>query len=147
MGLFIIGTECRRELMGRCLDAVGVRCRETESVPCDRCGEGVGEWMDEQQRAGLEWKVVEEMLDKVRQGCAICCMLGEAGSEGWRTQQVDPFRTTMRDRGDSHSCRRCWVSQKYCATGDDVNKACQWPNVVVPLVRALAESDAVKEMI
>jgi hypothetical protein len=38
-----------------------------------------------------------------------------------------------------NNCWRCWVSQKYCATGEDREARCQWPNVVVPLARAAAE--------
>jgi hypothetical protein len=53
--------------------------------------------------------------------------------------EVDRFRREIRDAGGSHSCRRCWVSQKYCATREHTNNQCQWPNVVVPLARAAAE--------
>jgi hypothetical protein len=40
------------------------------------------------------------------------------------------------DRTVKNNCRRCWVSQKYCATGEGMDKRCQWPNVVVPLAYA-----------
>ena len=50
--------------------------------------------------------------------------------------QADRFRVNIRDRTVKNNCRRCWVSQKYCATGEGVDKRCQWPNVVVPLAFA-----------
>ena len=43
MGLFIIGSGCRRQLMSRYLDSTGMSCGDTESARCDRCGEGVSE--------------------------------------------------------------------------------------------------------
>lgn len=46
---------------------------------------------------------------------------------------VDEFRRSISNDKTLHSCRRCWVSQKYCATGESIANACQWPNVVVPL--------------
>jgi hypothetical protein len=49
---------------------------------------------------------------------------------------VDGFRQKIRDGGGGHSCRRCWVSQKYCATGEKWENACQWLNVVVPVAYA-----------
>lgn len=60
---------------------------------------------------------------------------------GLTAQELDMFRRLLYDRGGSHSCRRCWVSQKYCATGESTSNRCQWPNVVIPLVRALAEEE------
>jgi hypothetical protein len=51
---------------------------------------------------------------------------------------VDRFRLGIRDAGNSHSCRRCWVSQRYCATRENTSNPCQWPNVLVPLARAVA---------
>ena len=31
---------------------------------------------------------------------------------------------------------RCGISQEFCVTGESVDQPCQWPNVVVPMVRA-----------
>ena len=50
--------------------------------------------------------------------------------------QADEFRVKRWDRTVKNNCRRCWVSQKYCATGEGMDKRCQWPNVVVPLAFA-----------
>ena len=46
---------------------------------------------------------------------------------------ADEFRRKILDGTTKNNCRRCWVSQKYCATGEGMDKRCQWPNVVVPL--------------
>jgi hypothetical protein len=50
--------------------------------------------------------------------------------------QADGFWAKMQDRIVKNNCRRCWVSQRYCATGEGMDKQCQWPNVVVPLAFA-----------
>ena len=55
--------------------------------------------------------------------------------------QADEFRVKIRDRTVKNNCRRCWVSQKYCATGEGMDKRCQWPNVVVPLAFAARLTD------
>jgi superfamily II DNA helicase RecQ len=154
MGLFIIGSGCRRQLMSRYLDAVGVSCTDIESAGCDRCGEGLREWLEEQESAGREWERVRKMLDELRQGCAICWLFGQCEEvedrETWKGHRtigcerdaevnvriVDDFRRKICDGGGGHSCRRCWVSQKYCATGEKWDNACQWPNVVIPLAYA-----------
>jgi hypothetical protein len=93
-------------------------------------------------------------MDELRQGCAICWVLGQCEDkdeeEAWRghrtmqcnrdaevnTRVVDGFRQKIRDGGGGHSCRRCWVSQKYCATGEKWENKCQWPNVVIPVAYA-----------
>jgi hypothetical protein len=82
-------------------------------------------------------------------------MLDEGGSSEWRQHrtmqckvharegvtglEVDRFQKRITDRTSKNNCRKCWVSQKYCATGEDKDKGCQWPNVVVPLARAAAQ--------
>jgi superfamily II DNA helicase RecQ len=155
MGMFLIGSGCRRGLMSGYLDGKRVVCNDIESAGCDRCGEGTREWQESQREASTEWQQVQEVMDEIREGCAVCWMLGEAGTEAWREHrtmqctaytgvtglELDGFRRQIRDGGGSHSCRRCWVSQKYCATGEDIGNRCQWPNVVVPLARAAGELD------
>ena len=157
MGVFIIGSGCRRGLMSGYLDGRRVECNDLETAGCDRCGEGARGWQDEQVEASAEWQQVQEVLDEVREGCVVCWLVGaeevETGEwqkhtardctahEGLTGRELDRFRRGVWDRGGSHSCRRCWISQKYCATGEDVKQACQWPNVVVPLARAAAEQE------
>jgi hypothetical protein len=48
------------------------------------------------------------------------------GLWGLDGKQVDRFRGMIVDGGGGHSCRRCWMSQKFCTTGQDVAKPCQW---------------------
>jgi superfamily II DNA helicase RecQ len=149
MGQFLMDGGCRRELMSRYLDGKGVRCGEAGGVGCDRCGEGVEKWMEERGQWEQEWEMVEKKFHELRQGCVVCWLLGVGTkqreewkdhrtmqcerNEGVRVQEMDGFRVKIRDGGGTHSCRRCWVSQKYCAMGEDVMNRCQWPNVVVPL--------------
>lgn len=161
IGFFIIGSGCRRLLMSRYMDRVGVSCSDLEgSAGCDRCGDGLRPWLDEQQRHGREWEQMEQLFDELRAGCVACCMMHEAGSEEWRDHRtmqctahsgvtgrdLDEFRKAMikaagprKKEAVKNNCWRCWVSQKYCATGEDREARCQWPNVVVPLARAAAE--------
>jgi hypothetical protein len=102
------------------------------------------------------------VLDEVREGCVVCWMIGDGAETGaWQRHKVmqctahagvtgvelDGFRRGIRDGGGSHSCRRCWVSQKYCATGEDVANQCQWPNVVVPVARVTAGQEKGVEII
>jgi hypothetical protein len=151
MGLFLIGQGCRRGLMSSYLDGKWVGCHDIQSAGCDRCGEGTAAVLENQQEASQEWEEVEKTLDELRDGCTVCAMLDEGGSEEWKQHRVmqcmkhagltgvdvDRFRRLVVDGGGAHSCRRCWVSQKYCATGVDVMQQCQWPNVVIPLARSV----------
>jgi superfamily II DNA helicase RecQ len=156
MALFLTGSGCRRSLMSGYLDSKGVTCGEVEAVGCDRCGEGQAKWMEARKAESEEWQRVRDVMDELREGCAICWLLSkmENGVEegvyrkhrtmqcvqdadiDWRV--VDDFRRGVRidrDWKQSNSCFRCWVSQRYCATGEGFSNECQWPNVVMPLVR------------
>ena len=90
----------------------------------------------------------------MRGGCAICWVVGQQyvtkEEEQWKKHWVlgctawerasgadaDTFRKKIVDRTVKNNCRRCWVSQKYCATGEGMENWCQWPNVVIPLAYA-----------
>jgi superfamily II DNA helicase RecQ len=154
MGQFLIGSGCRRELMSAYLDQEGVRCGDIEAVGCDRCGEGEQAWLKEHESWAREWAAVEEQFNELRNGCAICWLVGQEyrtkEEEQWRKHRTiqcmawehvsgagaDEFRTKMVDQTAKDNCRKCWVSQKHCATGEGIDKRCQWPNVVVPLAYA-----------
>ncbi|UPX19130.1 uncharacterized protein EKO05_0009402 [Ascochyta rabiei] len=85
IGLFIVGSGCWRLLMSWYMDRIGVSCSDLEGAAgCDRCGDGVRPWLDEQQRHGREWGQVEQLFNELRAGCVACCMIDEAGSEAWR---------------------------------------------------------------
>jgi hypothetical protein len=156
VGAFVTSTGCRRWLMSAYMDRSGVSCGDLEeSAGCDQCGDGTRQWLDEQVSYSGEWQQVEELFSELQAGCVVCCMVDKAGSEAWRQHrtmkctvhrgvtgmEVDAFRRGIVDRGGTHSCLRCWVSQKYCATGKDVSNRCQWPNVVVPMARAAAQEE------
>jgi superfamily II DNA helicase RecQ len=56
MGLFIVGSGCRRLLMSWYMDRAGVSCGDLEqSAGCDWCGDGVRQWLDEQESSSWEW--------------------------------------------------------------------------------------------
>ncbi|CAO2655088.1 Nn.00g101520.m01.CDS01, partial [Neocucurbitaria sp. VM-36] len=165
IGLFLIGGGCRRELMSRYLDKKGVSCSDMDTAGCDRCGEGRQEWIRGQQQASWEWDVVRKKLEELDQGCAICWLFGRgvegADEERWKGHRtmgcnedaevnvrvVDGFRREVRDGGGSHSCRRCWVSQKYCATGESMENRCQWPNIVIPLAYTAMAMEGGQEIV
>jgi superfamily II DNA helicase RecQ len=147
MGRFLEGDGCRRGTMSEYMDGKRVTCSDSESAGCDRCGEGRIEWQQSQSEAASGWQEVEGVMNALRAGCAVCWVLGQDDWQPHKTMQcyrqspftapeLDQFRRGVRDAGDCHSCRRCWVSQKWCATGQDVGSRCQWPNVVIPVVRA-----------
>jgi hypothetical protein len=154
MGTFLLGQGCRRGLLSSYLDGRRIECSDIDAARCDRRGEGAGEWEESQRETSGEWQAVQGLLDEVREGegCGICVMLEEGSAEAWREhkvmlcpglwgldgQEVDRFRGMIVDGGGGHSCRRCWMIRKFCTTGRDVAKPCQWPNVVVPVVRAVA---------
>ncbi|KAH8686638.1 hypothetical protein GQ44DRAFT_720826 [Phaeosphaeriaceae sp. PMI808] len=137
MGQFLIGSGCRRELMSSYLDETGVSCGDIESAGCDRCGEGEQQWLEEHERWAREWEVVEKVFNELRQGCAICWLVGQEvetdEEEQWkqhRTMQCMAWEGAtgmkMVDRTVRNNCRRCW----------GMDKRCQWPNIVVPLAFA-----------
>jgi hypothetical protein len=154
MGAFLIGNGCRRALMSSYLDGQEIGCRELDGVYCDRCGEGEEVWLEEHEHWAREWAVVEEKFTELRDGCAICWVVGQQyvtkEEEQWKKHRVlgctawerasgadaDTFRKKIVDRTVKNNCRRCWVSQKYCATGEGMENRCQWPNVVIPLAYA-----------
>jgi superfamily II DNA helicase RecQ len=141
MGMFLVGSGCRRGLMSSYLDGKRVECNDIDLAGCDRCGEGSSEWYAAQARASREWEQVQAVMDELRHGCALCWVLQQRGEEedeeedgrsrvwqehktivcsewvGLTGADMDKFR---RDGKGTHSCRRCWVSQKYCATGEDI---------------------------
>ncbi|KAF2274063.1 uncharacterized protein EI97DRAFT_345540, partial [Westerdykella ornata] len=67
MGMFLIGSGCRRGLMSSYLDGKWVECNDIESAECDRHSEGVHEWQDSQVETSWEWQQVQEMMDELRE--------------------------------------------------------------------------------
>jgi hypothetical protein len=102
------------------------------------------------------------LFDKLQRRCVACCLQGNLGGYSkWqkhKTMQckahagmtgldLDQFQQGIHNQGGIHSCRRCWVSQKYCATRESIENRCQWPNVVVPLARTAATTDVGEQII
>ena len=111
MGVFLLSSGCRRGLMSGYLDGRRVECNDLETAGCDRCGEGVRGWQDEQIEASGEWQQVQEVLEEVREGCVVCWLVraeevetGEwqkhtardcTAHEGLTGRELDAFRQGM----------------------------------------------------
>ena len=117
---------------------------------CDRCGEGAQDWQRSQVDAEKAWEVVKAALDELKDACAVCWVTVSADTDAYMhsfmrcqrekdlTQRAcDEFRQLVQYEVRSHSCTKCGVSQKFCATGREDGRACQWLNVVVLIVRAV----------
>jgi hypothetical protein len=37
-----------------------------------------------------------------------------------------------------HTCWKCGISQRFCVTGEDETKQCQWPGIMVPVLATVA---------
>jgi hypothetical protein len=148
MVAFVEVDGCRRGVMSGYLDGQETECSEGDMVGCDRCGEGVKDWQQSQVEAEQEWQQVQEVLDELADGCA-ACWVTQQGEESYihslkgcrRVTQLsqeacDEFRRQIRYEVKSHSCTKCGISQRFCATGIGERLDCQWPNVAVPIVRA-----------
>lgn len=158
MAEFIEADSCRRGVMSGYLDGKETTCtgsaveagREAPDMArCDRCGEGVAEWQASQAEAASEWQVVRRVLDELADGCA-ACWVTVGGEDAHLHPRQDcsavaelseeackEFQARMFYARDSHSCTRCGISQEFCATGVSLEMACQWPGVVIPMVRAM----------
>jgi superfamily II DNA or RNA helicase len=153
IGLFINSQGCRRGLMSEYLDGERVECGDIESVGCDRCGEGLIEWQEANTNWAREWEKVQMTMDELADGCGVCGVVGDAlgpvNDDSWTSHrsreckkyqglsgdELDAFRRLIHYTKDSHSCTKCGISQIYCATKEDIRNKCQWPNVLIPVVR------------
>ena len=159
---FVSTSQCRRWVLSEYLDGVGQgqRCQQVDQGAfCDRCGEGVSALMQQQHERALERGRLDVILDELTTGCALCWVLGEgAHVDGHRTiqcrrwlplcaEELDHFRRRIRYGRDVHSCYRCGIDQSWCASGTDSTQACQWPFVLVPVVRCVVGSAVGRELI
>jgi superfamily II DNA helicase RecQ len=152
MGSFLTSVRCRRAVMSRYLDGTATSCSDIPGgARCDRCGEGVTAWQEWEQKISSGWEIVTQALDEMAVGCVACLMMeaDHSGSEHTLQQCVrhsttvqeaglDRFREVIRWQDNSHSCHRCGLSQKICATGEEVQMACQWPGVMIPVLKVAA---------
>lgn len=163
MAEFVTTRECRRQVMSRYLDGKIVECGAGDMAQCDRCGEGLEALERLHEKNGKERETVEKTLDDLTDGCASCWMLavtqnrGHEGNNdlwthsaqdctirrlndsglGLSEDECDKFRQAVRYEKSSHSCHKCGISQRLCNTGQDGQRACQWPNVAIPLLRGV----------
>jgi superfamily II DNA helicase RecQ len=148
MVAFLETPGCRRGVMSRYLDGSETLCTDGDLVRCDRCGDGAVDWQRSQMEAGHRWQMVESVLQALTDGCPHC-WVSQAGDDvhlhslqdcavqaKLSAETLDGFRRLIRYEVRSHSCTKCGISQHFCATGQEHGRRCQWPNVLVPVVRA-----------
>ena len=152
---FITTDQCRRWVMSEYLDGVGSgqRCGATEGGQrCDRCGEGISVLQQQERARQGQMGRVQATLDQLATGCAICWVIrGGKYTAEHETQQcgrwacskapaLRAFRQQIQYGGESRSCHRCGIDQRWCASGTSARAGCQWPWVLVPVVRAVISS-------
>jgi len=162
MAAFIMSQQCRRGVMSEYLDGFDrrVSCEDlVDGACCDRCGEGLSELQSRARQAVREWAVVKRSLDDMVEGCGLCWVYAQAEEDSshlseqcvrWpniKGKDLNELRQQIVYQRHSHSCTRCGISQKYCATGQDEAEPCQWPGVMVPVIRAALGSSIGREMI
>ena len=158
MAEFLVGRGCRRQMMSAYLDGgEGTPCPAVEGgARCDRCGDGLTELQERGRQEAAAWAVVRRSLDDLAEGCVACWVLGTEEDEERRGHrlttceqfpayhdgpEMDDFRRHIRYEAKSHTCHRCGWSQRWCATGEDVQAVCQWPHIVVPALRMMFEDE------
>jgi superfamily II DNA helicase RecQ len=160
---FVTTKECRRRVMSLYLDNKEVECgSDTNMAKCDGCGEGLTALERSYVRAARERQLVEETLDELSDSCVLCFVecadkpdvdwqheKEQCPQQEWQREQndndeqgtrengaeIEKFRRSIRFEARSHSCFKCGLSQKLCRTGQDSKETCQWPNVMVSMVR------------
>lgn len=163
IGVFIISSSCRQLLISQYLDRTRVSYSDMEALArCDRCRDGIRQWLNEQESSSQEQQQVQELFNELRARCVVYYLLGNAGGYSeWQKHRImqctahlgvtrlklDRFCNGMRDQGGIYSCQRCQVSQKYYVTQEGQDKLCQQPNVVVPLVRTAAITEEGEQVI
>ncbi len=142
IGAFLIRNRCWRALISSYLDGQGIGYREIDRVCCNRCREGEELQLEEHENQAREQAVVEEKFTELRGRCAIYQVvrqqyvtkeekqqkkhqvLGCTAQERASSTDVDTFWKKIVDRTVKNNCRRCQVSQKYCATGEGIENWC-----------------------
>ena len=148
MGQFVTTKECRRGVMSSYLDGEKIECGDGdgEMAKCDRCGEGLTALERTYRQAAEQRQLVEETLTELVDGCAACWIMqnewaharvGCTAHDGISESRCDELRQKMWCEASSHSCHRCRMSQKVCATGQDSEAKCQWPHILMPILQGL----------
>jgi len=172
---------CRRLVLGKYFDAADTikECHDSSSdnddndsetdsddqqqqhhaprkAPCDRCGGGmIAAGTELVRQSELEKEMVEEALDEMKLGCAMCWMKSEAkdshlehGGQECESREltvtdeadettiidVDTFRKQIKYAKASKACRKCGINQRMCNTREDAKRKCQWPGIAVPVL-------------
>ncbi len=141
MAEFVKTRSCRRRVMSSYLDGQDICCDDGDGAMarCDNCGEGITALEREHRKAAQERRTVERTLDELADGCGACWVMSKAWRHaalectvrkrqeiGLDEAECDRFRGTMQSESKSHSCHRCGISQRLCATRQDNKVKCQW---------------------
>ena len=116
-----------RQLVEETLDEISDGC-----VACfvESADEQNIDWQHERERCPRREQEQEQERERERER--------DVKDEMWAGENrecVEKFRESIRFEASSHSCFKCGLSQKLCSTGQDGKRACQWPNVMVAMVR------------
>jgi superfamily II DNA helicase RecQ len=155
MAQFVTTRQCRRYMMSEYLDGpeLAIVCEDLAGCArCDCCGEGVVEVQASARQYAAERERVQGILDDLVGHCVSCWAQLDDEEQSWREhglgqcgrnwpgqsmRDLERFRGRISYEKSSHTCHRCGISQRYCATKERVENACQWPNVVVPILVAM----------
>lgn len=167
MGDFVTMESCRRAIMSTYLDGKKVECSDG-FARCDNCGEGLTAVQNAHAHAAQEQQSFEEQMDAIVDSSAcLACFVGRRLGDAvdWHHEgnacslsstasgvriddtELDRFRSMIRFVPATHSCFKCGVSQKLCRTGQDSSAKCQWPNIMVGVVRRIGEVDGGLEIV
>jgi superfamily II DNA helicase RecQ len=72
MRAFVRSKGCRQAIISNYLNSQEIHCSMQDCATCNQCNKGNVEWHRWQQREGREMHVVQEVLDKLADGCAAC---------------------------------------------------------------------------
>ena len=137
---------------------------------CDRCGSGQTTGRREVIQTALERERIEEGLDEMRLGCAICWMKAEEedahlqhstescggyateltvrdAADGSVITDQDTFRGWIRYSSKAKGCHKCGISQKICETGQDGGRGCQWPGLAIAVLITAARDGVGRNII
>lgn len=133
-------------------------CDQCGMAMCDRCGKNLG-WQEGQASTVERWRLVQQALDLMAKGCAVCWVgRGQDAAEylhsrrdcTWKGEYMseddcEQFRRLIVFERDSDSCPKCGISQQLCMMGRDDDSSnckgddneevmCKWPNILAPVI-------------
>lgn len=151
----VLSSDCRRWVMSEYLDgpALAQRCGDlTHGARCDRCGEGLSALMDHRRALADAWEALEVSLDEMASGCAHCFMVDGDAHRGVHptsgcirdevlTNAAEKLHGLIRYPRGSRGCHRCKIDQRWCVTGRDADRSCQYAHILSAVVAYACDSE------